>query len=163
MAGQNELTESSEVDDSNSIRSDRSTNTNDSSETSFSAIPNLIPKKDLFCYANDDDSSSCSSSDTDSIDDPDYSSLDDFLNGIDGYSVAQFVRGHTKTKKRKIDLDVEKDLRPIAFVRFNARRGKMKPITLKALLDSGAEESLVDAKFTKKLKIKAVKGNNTKW
>ena len=45
-------------------------------------------------------------------------------------------------------------MRPIAFIRFNSRVGKPKPITLKALLDSGGGGTLVSEKFVKNLKVK---------
>ncbi len=63
-------------------------------------------------------------------------------------SIIDLIRGHQKPKKlRKI-----KDLKPIAFVRFAMRgKGKPKPITLKALLDSGGSGTLVNQKFVTKL------------
>ena len=38
-------------------------------------------------------------------------------------------------------------LKPLAFVRLNTRHGKPKPITIKALLDSGAAGSLITKEF----------------
>ena len=48
-------------------------------------------------------------------------------------------------------------------MRFNMRaKGRPKPVTIKALLDSGGSASLITSKFAKKLK--AVKSKNqTKW
>ena len=55
------------------------------------------------------------------------------------------------------------DLKPIAFVRFNTRAaGKPKPVTLKALLDSGGSGTLVNKKFAKKLKLKT-STSSTAW
>ena len=48
------------------------------------------------------------------------------------------------------------------FVRFNTRVGKSKPVTLRALLDSGGSGSLVTEKFTKKLRTKCT-NDNTVW
>ncbi len=63
-------------------------------------------------------------------------------------SILDLIRGHRKPKKlRKV-----KDLKPIAFVRFATRgKGKPKPITLKALLDSGGSGTLVNKKYVTKL------------
>ena len=48
------------------------------------------------------------------------------------------------TKKTKCG-----DLKPIVFIRFNTRMGKAKPVTLKALLDSGGSGCLVSEKYAK--------------
>ena len=53
-------------------------------------------------------------------------------------------------------------MKPIAFLRLNTRRGKPKPATLKVLLDSGASESVLDAKWTKNLRIKTAASSH-KW
>ena len=42
--------------------------------------------------------------------------------------------------------------RPVVFVAFNPRRGKPKPVLLKALLDSGASSTIVSSKYVQKLK-----------
>ena len=55
-----------------------------------------------------------------------------------------------------------KDQRPMTFARFNARSGKPKPVTVKCPLDSGASGSLIDAKFTKKLRVKRA-STTTVW
>ena len=74
---------------------------------------------DLFALDSDESSSSTTSSVT-----SDYSTLDAC---IDACSIATIVHGH-KSKRRRTDI-LDKDLRPITFVRFNTSRGKMKPIT----------------------------------
>ncbi len=55
-------------------------------------------------------------------------------------------------------------MKPIAFVRFNTvtRLGKPKPITIKALLDSGASESVLKEEHCKKLRVNK-DGNGTTW
>ncbi len=78
-----------------------------------------------------------------------YNSLDEFL---DGHAITMSVRGHP-TKKQRIGNHAV-DRRPIAFVRFNTRHGKAKPVLLKCLLDSGASESLVLQKHAEKLRKK---------
>ena len=54
------------------------------------------------------------------------------------------------------------DLKPIVFVRFNTRMGKSKPVTLRALLDSGGSGSLVSEKYAKKLRMKK-QASKTIW
>ena len=54
-------------------------------------------------------------------------------------------------------------MRPLAFVRFNTSLGKAKPVTIRALLDSGASESLVSQKYVKKLRIKKTERGSTTW
>ena len=117
---------------------------------------------DLFALDSDDDSDSNSTStplmtnrDDISIsgsecsdDDCCYSSSD---HSIDAHAIASTVRGHP-TKRQRVD-SLPKDRRPIAFVRFNTRVGKAKPVLIKALLDSGASESLVTKQYTAKLKV----------
>ena len=85
---------------------------------------------------------------------------------LDIYSLAEFIRGQDNRRKRRRlneKQEEESDLRPITFVRFNARRGKAKPVTLKALLDSGGGGSLVAAKFAKKLKIRKLQRTAQVW
>ena len=101
--------------------------------------------------------SSVSSSDSE---EEEYDSLDACL---DAYSLAEFIRGQSNNKKRQRTGSVPSDLRPIAFIRFNSRRGKPRPITIKALLDSGASESLVLKKHVKHLKVKSTQKSKTIW
>ena len=49
----------------------------------------------------------------------------------------------------------------MAFVRFNTRRGKPKPITIRALLDSGGSETIVTSEVAKNLKIKTLQSGST--
>ena len=76
----------------------------------------------------------------------------------DLFSIRALVRGQSPRKKQKTE-----DLKPIVYVRFNTRMGKAKPIVLKALLDSGASESLVLRKHAKKLRLKNLEGSKTLW
>jgi hypothetical protein len=49
----------------------------------------------------------------------------------------------------------------MVFVTFNTSRGKPKPVTIQALLDSGASASLIHKKFARKLKLKMSKSSTT--
>ena len=51
----------------------------------------------------------------------------------------------------------------MAFVRFNTSLGKPKPVTIRALLDSGASETIVNKTFAKKLRMKKSQSSNTVW
>jgi len=87
----------------------------------------------VFDTQEDDDSMSISSN-------QDFSDLDDCINQsckTKTFSIANLIRGH-QPKRQKTE-----DLRPIAFVRFNTSLGKAKPVTIKALLDSGASDAIV--------------------
>ncbi len=64
-------------------------------------------------------------------------------------SIADIVRGQPQKKKVKTT-----NIKPIAFVRFNTKLGKPKPITIKVLLDSGASESVIKEKHCKNLRVK---------
>ena len=108
---------------------------------------------DLFAL---DDSSCCS---TDS-EESEYDSLDACL---DAFSLAEYIRSQGNCNKRQRTGHVPEDLRPLAFVRFNTRLGKAKPITIKALLDSGASELLIAMKHTKNLRVKTVNAKGTVW
>jgi Aspartyl protease len=54
-------------------------------------------------------------------------------------------------------------MRPLAFVRFKTSLGKPKPVTIKALLDSGASESIISKKYMSKLRVKSSKKKGTVW
>ena len=93
----------------------------------------------------------------------DFTSLDDCIDHVreengELFSLLNLVRGQQEPPKKKRKLN---DLKPIVFVRFNTRHGKPKPVTLKALLDSGASSSLVTAQYAKKLR--KAKSNNVVW
>lgn len=53
--------------------------------------------------------------------------------------------------------------KPVTFARFNARRGKPKGATIKALLDSGRAESLMIEICAEKLKMRKTAGSPKKW
>ena len=110
-------------------------------------------------HALDSDSSDSSLSSIESDDLLTPNSLDEcidekYFNTKDIFSITKLVRGQSQTPKRRKTTD----LRPVVFVRFNARRGIPKPITLVALLDSGATSNLILEKHTKKLKLRKRKG-----
>jgi hypothetical protein len=75
------------------------------------------------------------------------------------FPLSKIIRGHIRTDRKRSKIE---DLKPIVFVRFNTRVGKSKPVTLRALLDSGGSGSLVTEKFTKKLRTKRT-NDNTVW
>ena len=117
----------------------------------------MITHNDL--YAVDD--ASCSSTQcSSSADEEEYNSLDECL---DAYSLAQYIRSqHNRNKRQRVSY-TDEDLRPMAFVRLNTSLGKPSPVTIRALLDSGASESLVTAKYVKKLRVKDAKASTTVW
>ena len=101
--------------------------------------PDLYAVDDMSCS-----STICSSS----VDEDKFDSLDECL---DAFTLAQYIRSQHNTNKRQQVSYTNKDLRPMAFVRLNTSLGKPTPVTIRALLDSGASESLVTEKCVKKL------------
>ena len=90
--------------------------------------------------------------------DPIFDSFDQCLD----CSALNSVR--SPSAKRQRTGNVPKDMRPIVFVRFATRRGgRTVPVTLKALIDSGAAGSLVSKAYTKKLGAKSSNVAKTTW
>ena len=102
--------------------------TNDDASDQRIAMPEVFTRSDEDSVSGDD--SSCASSK--------HTSLDTCLNAC---VLAECIQSQ-RNKRRRIGHS-EKDLRPVTFVRFNARLGKPKPITVKCPLDSGASGSLI--------------------
>ena len=117
----------------------------------------MITNFDL--YTTDDvscSSTKCSSS----ADEEEFQSLDECL---DAYSLAQYIRSQQNKNKRQRVSYTDEDLRPMAFVRLNTSLGKPSPVTIRALLDSGASESLVTTMYVKKLCVKQAQTSTTVW
>ena len=113
--------------------------------------PELCAVDDISCS-----STVCSSS----ADEEEFDSLDECL---DAFTLAQYIRSqHNKNKRQRVSY-TDEDLRPMAFVRLNTSLGKPTPVTIRALLDSGASESLVTAEYVKKLRVKDAQKSTTVW
>ena len=114
-----------------------------------------------------DDESSCESTcsltrSAGSIDTVDYDSLDQCL---DAHSLARSIQSLKvpDTNKRQRVGIAPSDLRPMAFVRMNTRLGKPKPVTIRALLDSGGSETIVTKDLAKNLRTRTTSTNSTVW
>jgi hypothetical protein len=108
------------------------------------------------------DEVSCSSTEcSSSSEEEEYDSLDECL---DAYSLAEYIRSQSNCNKQQQTRYVNKDMRLlVAFVRFNTKLGKPAPVTIKALLDSGAYELLINAKHVKHLRVKKASKSSTVW
>jgi hypothetical protein len=113
----------------------------------------------LNVYQLDDNSSTYSDSSSDD-DEELYATLDECLDdkyfkSKDMMSIAQLVRGQEQPKRKR---QKTTDLRPVTVVHFATKNGsRRKPVTLVALLDSGASLTLVSEKFAEGLKLKQSK------
>ena len=76
------------------------------------------------------------------------------------FPLARLIQGHPKHESKR-QKSVHR--KPVAFVRFNMKRGKGKTVTIKALLDSGGAESLVTETYAKKLKLRKTAGRPKVW
>ena len=103
---------------------------------------------DMFNIDNNSDSKQSDS------DVNEFNSLDaciDYTVQQDMFPIRQMLQG--QPKKRKTE-----DIKPIVFIRLNTRyAGKPKPITVKALLDTGGSGCLLTSKFATKLRASPVK------
>jgi hypothetical protein len=84
----------------------------------------------------------------------------------DLFFIANLIRDRKKKSTSTLDERLPKntkteDLKPIVIVSLNSRMGKAKPVTIKALLDSGGSGSLVCKKFVNKLRVKQLPSNQT--
>ena len=113
----------------------------------LSSDTGLFTTQDLFALDDEDD-------ERDERVASEYSDIDACLAAAQSHTqellpIATLIRSQPQKKKRKVG-----DLKPILFVRFNTRtKSPPKPVTLRALVDSGATSSLIIAKHAKKLKI----------
>ena len=117
-------------------------------ETNGNASNQRIAMPEVFSCSDEDsvssDDSSCASGKCASLD-----------TCLDACALAEHIQSQ-RNKQRRMGHS-EKDLRPVTFVRFNTRLGKPKPVTVKCPLDGGTSGSLIEAKFTKKPRVKQVK------
>jgi hypothetical protein len=128
--------------------------------------PELFALDEILARNSDSDSSdedsSCSTTEcSTSSEEEDFDSLDECL---EAYSLAEYIRSQNNPNKRqRVDDYVDKDMHPLAFVRFNTSLGKPKPVTIKVLLDSGPSESLINKKHVSKLRVKSSNKTSTVW
>ena len=94
-------------------------------------------------------------------------SLDNsLLESGDLFPIANLIRDHKKKSTSTLDERLPKktkmeDLKPIVILRLNSWMVKAKPVTIKALLDSGGSGSLVCQKFVNKLQAEKLPSNQT--
>ena len=122
---------------------------------------NLLSKTTEQVCAFDEDASQ---SETESDNDSEYDNLDECIDkGLAAsgslQSIAKLIKGREPLSKRA----KTGDLQPIVYVRFNTRvrNAKAKPVTLRALIDTGASATLVNKRHAQKLK--ALKTAGTVW
>ena len=99
------------------------------------------------------------------FDDSIHTNLDSVLdqaaaNSEDLFSIAGLVHGH-ETRPNK--MAKTKDVRPVTLVTLNSRKGKPKPVTLTALLDSGGSGCLINAKHVKHLRVRRSQAAEVTW
>ena len=70
----------------------------------------------------------------------------------EAFALGECIRSQTNPNKRQKVGSSREDTRPIAFIRLNIRQGKPKAVTLKALFDTGASESVITKEYAKKLR-----------
>ena len=115
---------------------------------------NLFAYDKLFCL-------NASTEGKDSNNNKEYQSLNKCLDHQDKgelFTIADIIQDQQPFKKMKTQ-----DLKPISFVKFNTRTGKPKPVTIKALFDSGGSGSLISEQWVKNLKSKTKKKKGITW
>ena len=150
--------------DEDTISSDELDSLNSSSDQTITS-PELFAWDDYSCSSTS--GTSCSSSDDNSSSDDEDDKFDNLDECIDksyeAYSLGDFIRSQSNPNKRRRTNFVDEDLRPVAFVRLNTSLGKPELVTIKALMDSGASESLITEKYLKKLRMRKSQGPPVTW